>query len=49
VEEFVDKSTDPGTEIRSIKKNNDELQKIGLHLNTYKKKWKRSMKKCEEE
>jgi hypothetical protein len=53
-EEFVDKrltSIDPEIGIRRkvTNKNNDKLQKIGLYLSKYKEKWKRSVKKYEEE
>jgi hypothetical protein len=30
-------------------KDNDKLQKIGLYLSRYKEKWKRSVRKYEEE
>jgi hypothetical protein len=53
-EEFVDKrftSIDPEIGIRRVvtSKDNDKLQKIGLYLSKYKEKWKRSVKKYEEE
>jgi hypothetical protein len=30
-------------------KDNDKLQKVGLYLSWYKEKWKRSVKKYEED
>jgi hypothetical protein len=53
-QELVDKrftGIDPETGIIRIltNRNNDKLQKIGLYLSKYKEKWKRSVKKYEEE